>query len=104
VRAFDGYLRVRNRIDARVFDAVDQFVSSLRPALITTDSPSLLRVAWEIARDLDERHTDDSVYLAIARSFGMEFWTADRKLLRRLDRRFPGVRFLGDYPLPPPAS
>jgi predicted nucleic acid-binding protein len=84
--------------------AFDEFLTSIRPALITVGSPSLMRAAWEIARDLDERHTYDSVYLAVARSFGLEFWTADRQLLRRLDGRFPEARFLGDYPLPPPAS
>jgi predicted nucleic acid-binding protein len=67
------------------------------------DGPSLSRAAWEIARNLNERHTYDSVYLAIARAFAMEFWTADQQLLRRLDGRFPEARFLGDYPLPPPA-
>jgi predicted nucleic acid-binding protein len=85
-------------------EAFDEFLASIRPALITVDSPSLMRAAWEIARDLDERHTYDSVYLAIARSFGLEFWTADRQLLRRLDGRFPEAHFLGDYPLPPPVS
>ena len=44
----------------------------------------------------------DSVYLAVARAFGMEFWTADQRLLRDLAGRFPEARFLGDYPLPPP--
>jgi predicted nucleic acid-binding protein len=84
--------------------AVDRFFVRIQPALVTLDSPSLSRVAWEIARDLDERHTYDSVYLGVARSFGMEFWTADRQLLRRLDGRFPEAHFLGDYPLPPPVS
>jgi predicted nucleic acid-binding protein len=51
-----------------------------------------------------ERHTYDSVYLAVARAFGMEFWTADQRLLRHLAGRFPESRFLGDYPLDPPAA
>jgi predicted nucleic acid-binding protein len=83
--------------------AINDFLTRILPALITRDSPALMRAAWEIARDLNERHTYDSVYLAIARAFGMEFWTADQQLLRRLDGRFPEARFLGDYPLPPPA-
>jgi predicted nucleic acid-binding protein len=82
-------------------EAVRAFVTRIRPALTTVESPRLLMVAWNIARDLGERHTYDSVYLAIARMFGMEFWTADRQLLRRLAGRFPEARFLGDYPLPP---
>jgi predicted nucleic acid-binding protein len=83
--------------------AVEEFVMDIHPVLITFDNPELLRPAWEISRDLNERHTYDSVYLALARAFSLEFWTADRQLLRRLDSRFPEARFLGDYPLPPPA-
>jgi predicted nucleic acid-binding protein len=83
--------------------AIRDFVDRIRPPLIAIDSPALTFAAWEIARDLNERHTYDSVYLAVARAFGMEFWTADQQLLRRLDGRFPEARFLGDYPLPPPA-
>lgn len=83
--------------------AVGDFVASIRPVLISIDSPALTLAGWELAHDLDERHTYDSVYLAVARAFAMEFWTADRQLLRRLDGRFPEARFLGDYPLLPPS-
>jgi predicted nucleic acid-binding protein len=84
--------------------AFEEFETAIHPVLITFDNPELLRPAWELARDLNERHTYDSVYLSIARAFSLEFWTADRQLLRRLDGRFPEARFLGDYPLlPPPA-
>ena len=84
-------------------ETVDRFTSRIQPMLITVDSPVLTRAAWEIARDLGERHTYDSVYLAVARAFGLEFWTTDQRLLRTLAGRFPEARFLGDYPLPPPA-
>jgi predicted nucleic acid-binding protein len=83
--------------------AFNEFLTDIRPALITIDSPALTRAAWEIARDLNERHTYDSVYLALVRAFSMEFWTADQQLLRRIGNRFPEARFLGDYPVPPPA-
>jgi predicted nucleic acid-binding protein len=84
--------------------AIRDFVTRIWLPLIVIHSQALTLAAWEIARNLGERHTYDSVYLAIARSFGMEFWTADQQLLRRLAGRFPGARFLGDYPLPPPAA
>jgi predicted nucleic acid-binding protein len=85
-------------------EAVERFTSRIQPLLVTVESPVLTRLAWQIARDLGERHTYDSVYLAVARAFGMEFWTADQRLLRALAGRFPQARFLGDYPLPPPAA
>jgi predicted nucleic acid-binding protein len=84
-------------------EAVDRFTGRIQPVLITIDSSWLSRAGWEIARGLNERHAYDSVYLAVARALRMEFWTADRQLLRHLGDRFPGARFLGDYPLPPPA-
>lgn len=83
--------------------AARDFVVRIRPGLTTIDSPALTLAAWEIARDLNERHTYHSVYLAVARAFGTEFWTADQRLLRQLAGRFPETQFLGDYPLPPPA-
>jgi predicted nucleic acid-binding protein len=83
--------------------AVRDYVTRIRPGLTVIDSPALTLVAWEIARDLNERHTYDSVYLAVARAFDMGFWTADQRLLRQLAGRFPEAHFLGDYPLPPPA-
>jgi predicted nucleic acid-binding protein len=79
--------------------AVEEFITAIRPGLAIIDSTALIRSAWRIARELDERHTYDSVYLAIARAYNMEYWTADRQLLRRLDGRIPQARFLGDYPL-----
>jgi predicted nucleic acid-binding protein len=82
--------------------AIRDFVTRIRPGLTMIDSSALTLAAWEIARDLDERHTYDSVYLAIARAFGIEFWTADRQLFRRIGDRFPEAHDLGDYPLPPP--
>jgi predicted nucleic acid-binding protein len=80
-------------------EAVEEFLMVTHPSLVVIESAALTYTAWEIARELDERHTYDSVYLAIARAFDTEFWTADRQLLRRLDGRIPQARFLGDYPL-----
>ena len=81
--------------------ALEEFLMDIRPVLITLDTQELIRATWQIARDLNERHTYDSVYLAVARAFELEFWTADQQLLRRLNGRFPEARFLGDYPLAP---
>jgi predicted nucleic acid-binding protein len=83
--------------------AVDRFFARIYPALVTIDSLVLSRAAWQLACDLGERHTYDSVYLTDARAFRLEFWTADRQLLRRVGDRFPEAHFLGDYPLPPAA-
>jgi predicted nucleic acid-binding protein len=104
ISSFRQIARGGQLTDEEEEEAVDRFTSQIQPVLITIDSPTLTRTAWEIARDLNERHVYDSVYLAVARAFGMEFWTADQRLLRQLAGRFPEARFLGDYPLDQPAA
>ena len=41
----------------------------------------------------------DSLYVVLAQILGVEFWTADRRLLNALGPNTPWVRFIGDYPL-----
>jgi predicted nucleic acid-binding protein len=45
------------------------------------------------------RATYDSLYLVLAQMLGMEFWTADQRLLNSLGTAAPWARWLGDYPL-----
>jgi len=80
-------------------EAVDRFITQIYPFLTPVGGAVLTRSAWESARDLGERHTYDSVYLAIAQRLNIDFWTADLKLLHRLNGRVPQARFLGDYPM-----
>lgn len=39
----------------------------------------------------------DTAYLALAEDLGVELWTADRPLYEAASRRFPWVRWIGDY-------
>lgn len=42
----------------------------------------------------------DAHYLALSELLGCEFWTADRRLLQRVQGALPFVRWLGDYVSP----
>jgi predicted nucleic acid-binding protein len=52
--------------------------------------------AYGLARRY-RRSVYDSLYLAVAEHFGVEFWTGDRKLYNAVRDRLPFVRWIGDY-------
>jgi predicted nucleic acid-binding protein len=41
----------------------------------------------------------DALYVVLARRAGVEFWTADQRLLTSLGSSAPWVRWLGDFPV-----
>lgn len=42
----------------------------------------------------------DAAYVALAKSLGVDLWTADRPLYNSVRKTYPTVRWIGDYPLP----
>lgn len=54
-----------------------------------------LRGAWRIAERFDLPVLYDAAYLAVAEAEQAEFWTADEKLVRKLNGALPYVRLLG---------
>jgi len=58
------------------------------------DGPELHLRAIELARELSLPTTYDAHYLALAERLGAESWTADKKLVRKVKRKFPFVRLL----------
>ena len=57
------------------------------------DSELHLR-AVELARELSLPAAYDAHYLALAERLGAEFWTADKKLVRKVKKKLPFVRLL----------
>ena len=55
--------------------------------------------AFEIAGELSLGATYDALYIALAEHHTCDMWTADRRLVRATQRRFPAVRWLGDVPI-----
>jgi predicted nucleic acid-binding protein len=71
---------------------------SLRfPVLITDAGDALQKRAFDIAIALQHSRAYDSQYIALAEFNQCELWTADRRLVNGSRRRFPSVRWLGDY-------
>lgn len=62
--------------------------------------PGLHQLALQIADDHSLPAAYDAHYLALSDLLGCEFWTADVRLLQRVQRALPFVRWLGDYALP----
>ena len=58
----------------------------------------LSRRALAIADTLGLQAAYDAHYLALTERLGCDFWTDDQRLLRLVARRFPFVRWIGDYP------
>ncbi len=52
--------------------------------------------AFEIAAELSQGATYDAHYIALAEHHACDMWTADRRLVRAAQRRFPAVRWLGE--------
>ncbi len=52
--------------------------------------------AFDIATELSQGATYDAHYVALAEHHECEMWTADRRLVRAAQRRFPSVRWLGE--------
>ena len=58
---------------------------------------NLFESALSIAVRYNLGATYDAQYLALARSLGAEFWTADVKLIRAVPEKW--VRWIGDHPV-----
>ncbi|MGH2618268.1 MAG: type II toxin-antitoxin system VapC family toxin [Thermomicrobiales bacterium] len=62
--------------------------------------PGVHQLALNIADAYGLPAAYDAHYLALSDLLGCEFWTADRRLLQRVQGALPFVRWLGDY-VPP---
>lgn len=60
--------------------------------------PGLVPLAREIARQFNQPRIYDSLYAALAKLRGCEFWTADKAFHKATRPQLNFVRFLADYP------
>lgn len=87
--AFYQYQR-HGKLSAETVDSVMEMVSSL--GIETVSDPRLHREALTLANRLELPAAYDAHYLALARRLDCELWTVDRKLARRVEGYFAGVR------------
>ena len=52
-------------------------------------------LAWELAKEHRQPRSSDSMYLAVARSEGCDFWTGDLRLANAVNA--PWVKWVGAY-------
>lgn len=85
----------RGEVDsASGLDGVGFLVASIE----VNEPLGLYMRAFEIAGELGLGATYDALYVALAEHHACDMWTADRRLVRAVQRRFPAVRWLGDAP------
>jgi len=56
---------------------------------------TLLREAWDMAKELGLPTLYDTAYLALAKLCNSEFWTADEVLINSLQGKFSWVKWIG---------
>ncbi len=76
------------------YDATD-LLDTLLDIVAVDDPPTLYRRSLGMANEFGLGATYDALYMALAESLGCEVWTADLRLCRAVDDRFPLLRCLG---------
>jgi len=84
---------VRNELTAE--EAERAFNLFTRLNLIVLTSETLLKEAWDMAKELGLPTLYDAAYLALAKLCNCEFWTADEVLINSLQGKFSWVKWIG---------
>ena len=71
-------------------------LDAVMPAVAIVEPAGLYEAALRIADELGVEATYDALYVALAEAESCELWTADRRLVRAAQARFPGVRWIGE--------
>ncbi len=80
------------QLSAEAIRAALQAAQSLSVELLA--EPEIHELALKIADQFELSATYDAHYLALSASFGAEFWTADRRLCRKVQPNMPWVHLL----------
>jgi predicted nucleic acid-binding protein len=87
---------VRNRIDeAYALSAITDLVAY---DIESHGTLSLQPLAFQLACR-HQRSVYDAAYLALAQTFGFDFYTGDKRLFNAVNSIFPWVKWIGDYPI-----
>ena len=81
---------------AATLEAAD-LLETLLETVAVEDPPHLYRRSLELADAFDLGAVYDALYLALAERENCEVWTADRKLARAVDNRFPLLQCIGPW-------
>ena len=75
-------------------EAFELLEVALRLDITLYGDDDLHRRAWNLAKRLSLPATYDAHYLALAERLGAEFWTADKRLVRTVQKAISWVRLL----------
>jgi predicted nucleic acid-binding protein len=89
--------QVRTSAGLSLAEATEQLERLLSFEIIILDPPGLLQRALIIADAFNLPAVYDAHYVALAEWSGCELWTDDQRLLSRVKRDLPFVRWIGDY-------
>ncbi len=84
----------RGKLDVAMGD--EAFTALRRLPVDIREPEGLYERAWSMAKELNRPVVYDCLYLALAESLGCELWTADERLARVAQPRFPWVRTLSE--------
>ena len=84
------------RKGALSIDDAAEALDALLPAVAIREPAGLYDAALMIADELEIDATYDALYVALAEAEGCELWTADRRLVRDAQPKFPRVRWIGE--------
>lgn len=87
---------VRKQLTAEEAERAFNTFTKLNFIIITPEA--LLKEAWDMAKELGLPTLYDSAYLALAKLYTCEFWTADDVLIHSLQGRFPWVKWIETRP------
>ena len=82
---------------APIVDAIDSFHRIVAIVTMTGLDPATIARAIEIADELNQPRTYDTLYVALAEHEDCELWTADERFWNVARARFPWVRWIGQH-------
>jgi predicted nucleic acid-binding protein len=86
-------------------DTASAALTRLLEIPLQREEPSgIYQEALGFARSNQIRSAYDALYVVTAEHLGVEFWTADQRLINSLGTRAPWVRWIGNYAAPPEGS
>ena len=94
---FEASSVLRNKVFRGTLDNVDasEMIDKIRHLdLSLIYAPELLELAWGIGAMLKVPTLYDCFYLAVAKLFGVHFWTADKKLYSSAKKEFQFVNLI----------
>jgi predicted nucleic acid-binding protein len=85
----------------------EAFAQFLRLPITLSSGRGIFPLAWSLAKDFCLPRAYDTAYLAVAKLFRCEFWTADERLYHAVGQDLAWVKWIGNYCSPaksPPAD